>query len=217
MNFNGLIRKTLILLFLFVGLLVGIGYTLPDEFHVERTLVIDAPPSKVFSYINDLQNWAKWDPWSQDDPRMVRKFTGQPGQGHTLDWASQASGTGTLKILESVTPQYAKLALTTRAARHPRFLSFKLTDLGEKTQLTWAIDGENSLKPIGNYFGLGMNRYLGPMYEQGLSNLKSLIETGALPDLVVEKKKRAAEKAQELLEKATRSTRGRGVSNDAPK
>ncbi|MEE2787943.1 MAG: SRPBCC family protein [Myxococcota bacterium] len=217
MNFNGLIRKTLVLLFVFVGLILGIGFTLPNQFHVERTLVIDAPPATVFPYVNDLENWQRWDPWSQDDPRMVRTFTGGPGQGQTQSWMSQASGTGTLEILESTPLRSAKLKLTTRASSYPRFLSFKLVDLGEKTQLTWAIDGENSMKPIGNYFGLGMNRYLGPMYEQGLSNLKSLVETGALPELVEAKKKRAAEKAEELRKQAQPTTRGPSGLNGAPK
>ena len=73
------------------------------------------------------------------------------------------------------------VALDTGSVSQPRILAFTLEDLGQKTRLTWAIDGQNSMQPIGNWFGLGMDKYLGPMYEQGLSNLKALAETGKLP------------------------------------
>ena len=205
MNAPSLIRKTIILLACMLALVIGIGYTLPGTFHVERTLVVDKAPAVVFPMINDLTNWRRWDPWSQDDPHLRRELNGGPGVGQTQDWASQASGTGSIKIIESQKDRFVKLQLTTRSTSHPRFLSFTLKDLGGKTKLTWAIDGENSLKPIGNYFGLGMNRYLGPMYEQGLSNLKSLIETGKLPDLVEAKRKRHAEKIDEQKRKMNRS------------
>ena len=207
MNLSGLLRKTLILLAIMIGLVLGIGFALPDHFHVERTLVINSTPEKVFPFVNDLGNWSRWDPWSQDDPNMQREIVGASGVGQVQKWRSPASGTGVLETMESKKHTALRFKLMTHASSYPRFLSFTLVDLGGKTQLTWSIDGENSMKPIGNYFGLGMNRYLGPMYEQGLSNLKSLVETNKLPPLVEEKKRRNQEKAEALKQgKRPRST-----------
>ncbi len=177
---DGLLKKTAIILAVMIGLTLGIGSMLPDEFQVERTLVVNASPDKVWPHISQLAKWPKWDPWSHADPQIQHKFVGEPGVGHMMHWAGPSSGRGQFETVESTHQESIGFKLTVPQVSEPRFLSFKLVDLGGKTQLTWLMRGENSIRPIGNYFGLGMDRYIGPMYEQGLSNLKSLIETGKI-------------------------------------
>ena len=63
-------------------------------------------------------------------------------------------------------------------------MQFKLEDLGGRTQITWTLTGENRWKPIGNLFGMGMESYLGPIYQTGLDNLKTVSEGGVLPEPV---------------------------------
>jgi uncharacterized protein YndB with AHSA1/START domain len=181
MNASDILKKTGILLVVMLGLAFAIGYALPEEFHVERTLVINAPPGKVFTWINDLKQWPQWDPWSRADPDIRHRYDGQPGVGQRQTWQGPKSGHGTLTVVESRKPRHARLEFKTTNSDVARQMTFTLDDLGGRTRLKWAIDGKNSLRPIGNWFGLGMDRYLGPMYEQGLSNLKALNETGKLP------------------------------------
>ena len=188
---SDILKKTGILLGVMLGLAFGIGFALPGDFHVERALVINVPPGKVFPWVNDLNQWPKWDPWSRADPDIRHSYTGQAGVGHSQMWVGPKSGQGSLSIVESKAAAHVKLALKTPNLSKPRYMTFTLEDLGGRTRLKWAIDGENSLKPIGNWFGLGMDRYLGPMYEQGLSNLKALNETGKLPPEVRPIKSRA--------------------------
>ena len=68
MNTTGLLRKTLIMLAIMLTVVFGIGFMLPDTFHVERTLIIDASPDKAFKLVNDLKEWPRWDPWTRADP-----------------------------------------------------------------------------------------------------------------------------------------------------
>jgi hypothetical protein len=181
MNTDGLLKKTLIMLAAMIGLAIGIGFALPSTFHVERTLVVNAAPSKVFAWLNDLTKWPTWDPWTRADPDIKHRYEGAPGVGHTQTWRGPRSGTGRLEIVTSRHPTEVRVELKTDKIGAVRLLTFTLQDLGSKTKLTWVINGENNMRPIGNWFGLGMNRYLGPMYEQGLSNIKALTETGKLP------------------------------------
>jgi hypothetical protein len=181
MKTDGLLKKTLIMLVAMIGLALGIGFALPGTFHVERTLVIDAAPDKVFPWVNDLTKWPKWDPWTRADPDIKHQYSGTQGVGHTQNWKGPRSGVGQLKVVTSTHPKEIRVELRTDKITATRLLTFTLKDLGKKTKLTWSIDGENNMKPIGNWFGLGMNKYLGPMYEQGLSNIKALTETGKLP------------------------------------
>ena len=206
MNTTGLLRKTCILLGVMIGLALGIGYALPDTFHVERALVVNAPPDKVFPWVHELEKWPKWDPWSRADPYIKHSFKQQKAdKGAQMNWQGPKSGNGTLTIVELEPNKRVKLALSTHNVELIRYLTFSLEDLGGRTRLKWAIDGQNSMRPIGNWFGLGMDKYLGPMYEQGLSNIKALTETGSLPpevrDLKAETKKKQEQKKQKQNQK----------------
>ncbi|MEE2756864.1 MAG: SRPBCC family protein [Myxococcota bacterium] len=181
MNTTGLLRKTLIMLAVMLTVVFGIGFMLPDTFHVERTLIIDTPAEKPFKLINDLTQWPLWDPWTRADPDIKQEVSGTAGPGQEQTWLGPRSSTGKLKIIESVANKNISVEMYTTDSPTPRRLTFTFQDLGQRTKLTWAIDGDNTIKPIGNWFGLGMDDYLGPMYEQGLSNIKSLSETGKLP------------------------------------
>lgn len=177
---DGLLKKTALLLAIMIGLTVGIGALLPDHFEVKRALVIMAPPAKIWPYINELSKWPEWDPWSRTDPQIKHRYEGTPGMGHTMHWVGPNSGQGKLETIANTSLSHARFKLSVAQQEEPRFLDFQCEDLGGKTRVTWTMSGANSMRPIGNYFGLGMDRYIGPMYEQGLTNLKSLVETGKL-------------------------------------
>ena len=181
MNTTGLFRKTLIMLAFMLSMVFGIAFFLPSTFHVERTLIIETAPDKPFSWINDLEKWPKWDPWTRADPNIEHIVEGTPGEAQVQKWKGPRSSDGKLVIVESRVNQLVAIDMYTPDTPEPRRLTFTFQDLGGRTKLTWAIDGANTIQPIGNWFGLGMDKYLGPMYEQGLSNLKALAETGALP------------------------------------
>ena len=164
-----------------LSMVFGIAFFLPSTFHVERTLIIETAPDKPFSWINDLEKWPKWDPWTRADPNIEHIVEGTPGKAQVQKWKGPRSSDGKLVIVESKLNQLVAIDMYTPDTPEPRRLTFTFQDLGLRTKLTWAIDGANTIQPIGNWFGLGMDKYLGPMYEQGLSNLKALAETGSLP------------------------------------
>ncbi|MET0263087.1 MAG: polyketide cyclase, partial [Rariglobus sp.] len=48
----------------------------PADFRVERSTVISAPPSKVFSKVNNLRTWQEFSPWAKLDPNAKVTFSG---------------------------------------------------------------------------------------------------------------------------------------------
>lgn len=40
--------------------------TRPDIFHVERSIIIKAPPEKIFALVNDFRLWNDWTPYNKD-------------------------------------------------------------------------------------------------------------------------------------------------------
>ncbi len=181
MNANGILKKSAILFFIMLGLILGFGFLLPGDFKVERSIVIDAPPSEVYPWVGELTRWSQWDPWRHVDKDLKRTFSGNSAVGDSMEWSGPQSGTGKLTISEAKTNEVLRINMSEASLEHDRLITFVLEDLGGKTRLHWSISGENSLQPIGNYFALGLDRHLGNMYEQGLSNIKSLVETGSLP------------------------------------
>ncbi len=56
--------------------------TKPDSFRVQRTASMNAPPEKIFPYLNELERWREWSPYEARDPNMKRAYAGpKSGKG----------------------------------------------------------------------------------------------------------------------------------------
>jgi hypothetical protein len=47
---------------------------------------------------------------------------------------------------------------------------------GNGTKVAWSINGDGGMNPIFRWFGLFMDKLVGPDFEAGLKNLKKLAE-----------------------------------------
>ena len=72
-----------------------------------RSRSIQAPPDKVFAWIDDFHNWKQWAPQDVEDPTMKRTFSGpEHGLGAASDWSGSGnSGKGRMSIVESEPPK----------------------------------------------------------------------------------------------------------------
>ena len=64
-----------------VLIVIGIGAfasTRPDTFLVQRSIVVDAPPEKIYPLIEDFHRWTAWSPYEKMDPAMRRTYSGAP-------------------------------------------------------------------------------------------------------------------------------------------
>ncbi|MGK2922577.1 MAG: SRPBCC family protein [Methyloceanibacter sp.] len=71
-----MLKKILLVLVALVLVFVVVVALQPSEFHVERSVTVDAPASKVFGEVNDFHKWEAWSPWAKLDPNAKVNFEG---------------------------------------------------------------------------------------------------------------------------------------------
>lgn len=167
-------------LILLLGLLVVAGGRfLPQQSHVERSVVIAAPADEIFPMFNDFHEFNRWSPWVDIDPDGTEyEFSGPPaGIGAVMKWSSKDRrvGTGSQKIVVCEPHRIVKTELVFDGFDNPRYATFTLEELDQGTRLTWEFDADlDSLTE--RYLGLLMEKWVGDDYSRGLSRLKRLVE-----------------------------------------
>ena len=179
--------KTLVVILLtLVTLFFIIGLILPDDAHLERTIVINAPPQKVFNQLNTFNTITAWSPWVKMDPDIIVEYSGpEYGVGAVYEWSSAdpSIGEGKQEIVESRADEYIKTQMSFVGMEGEHFAEFILKPVDGSTEITWTYDGRtNSF--FWRYFMASTNFMLGPMYDEGLEDLKFFIE--GLPDAEIE-------------------------------
>jgi hypothetical protein len=177
-----MLKKVLIGLVVVVALFLGFVQLRPAEFHIERSLAMNAPQSIPFGYINDFHKWASWSPWDKLDPNMKREFTGaESGTGAGYGWSGNDQvGSGKMLIAESLSPEQVKIDLHFLAPwEQQNRTTFSIRSSGAGSVVTWMMDGENDF--MGKAAGLFMDidQMVGKDFELGLQNLKRLSEADA--------------------------------------
>jgi len=82
-----MLKLFVILIVVVIAIILVLARLRPDSFSIERSTLIQAPPEKVFPYINDLRNWAAWSVWEKMDPNMKKTYsTNSVGQGASYEW-----------------------------------------------------------------------------------------------------------------------------------
>ena len=161
-----------------VVVVVGIGAFLSKDFRVERSIDIDASPEVVFDQVNSLRNWDTWSPWSARDPSIQNTYEGpEAGVGATVRWTSEKSGEGSQTITLSERPTRIETGLDFGEMGQPR-ADWTFEPRGEGVRVTWGLSGTTS-GPLGGYFAMMMDDWVGADYEDGLARLKEVAE--ALP------------------------------------
>ncbi len=161
-----------------VALIIIASLFFPSTAVVERSITINAPAASIFSQINQMSNWSNWGgPWHKegmDYNEVIQRTEGaEAGVGSLLVY-NQGKGEGTVQVIESTPSTYQKTLITFEDGNTANG-EWKLVENSGSTQVTWSVSvplGYNPLKRImGN---LMMDGEIGPLFEQGLSNLSAV-------------------------------------------
>ncbi|MEO1388407.1 MAG: SRPBCC family protein [Cyanobacteria bacterium J06634_6] len=177
-----LIKKGVVGLLALVTITLLGGFILPSQVHVERQMLIGASPDKIFAEVSDFNKWNEWSPWANIDPDATLTITGK-GVGQTMTWASDNPevGNGTQTVIALDSPR--------QITNHLDFgdmgesdTAFVLEPTDDGTLVTWSLDTDMRKgvpllnQPMSTYFGFLMDSMIGDKYEEGLANLKSVVE-----------------------------------------
>ncbi len=196
------ILKKLVLTILLAGVVfAAVGVFLPRTAHVERSIVIDAPPAMVFTVLNGFRQFERWSPWAGIDPDARTTHEGpEAGVGARMSWSGNAEvGSGSQEILESVPFERIRLRLTFGDFGGEFASTYALAAEGAGTRITWAFDADYGSSIFGRYFGLMTDAMIGPDYDKGLGRLKALVESLPKADFSGMRFETAASTARPLL------------------
>ncbi len=157
--------------------------TRPDNFRVQRSATIKAPPEKIYALINDLPGWRAWSPYEKKDPDMKRSFSGPPsGKGAVYEWDGNKNvGKGRMEITEATPPGKILIKLDfIKPFEGHNTAEFTMEPKGDSTVVTWAMYGPCPYvaKVMGVVMGLfiDMDDMIGNDFAAGLANLKTVAE-----------------------------------------
>lgn len=155
----------------------------PSDFRVTRTGRISAPIGVVFENVNDLHKWEAWSPWAKLDPNAKNSYAGPiSGTGSSMAWAGNNKvGEGRMTITDSRPGEKIQFRLEfLKPFKATNTAEFTFKSEGEQTTVTWSMFGKNNF--MGKAIGLFMNcdKMVGSQFEQGLANLNSTSQHGAL-------------------------------------
>ncbi len=169
-------RRILFIFLCIVLVLLSIGFLLPNKVHVERSLKIDAFPRTVFDQVNTLKNWEKWSPWPASDTLIQLTYSGpELGVGAAFSWFSKKKnvGKGSFSIISSF-PNDSLTVLMDFGENGRSSSKFVFIKQNESTIVIWNVESNLGLNPVSRWFGLFMDRMVGPDIESGLARLKGL-------------------------------------------
>lgn len=173
-----LLRKTLIGLLMFFVLLILIGFVLPSEFKVQRSISVDAPAAKVYANVVDLRNWRAWGVWFKRDPDMKIVYSGpESAVGMKSQWISEQEGSGEMEVIAVEPNQRFIYALYFPDMDMGSTGEFTFQEDKGRTEVTWMDYGDVGNNPLNRYFAVFMDKMIGPDFEVGLENLKLLSES----------------------------------------
>jgi hypothetical protein len=164
-----------------VGIAGVLAYaaTRPDDFRVQRSATIKAPPERIFPFINDFRQWGAWSPYEKIDPGMKRTYGAMSaGKGATYAWEGNGNvGSGSMEILEAPAPSKVVIKLDfSRPFEAHNIAEFTLVPNGEGTEVTWSMHGPVPYFAKLIHLFFNMDKMVGGQFATGLANLKAAAE-----------------------------------------
>ncbi len=172
------LQKLLSWLIGLVLLAAVVGFLMPRQAGLERSIHIEAPPANVFAVLNGFRNFDHWSPWADLDPAMKAGFDGPiAGVGAGYHWSGNAKvGKGSQVITASKPVSEIDLKLLFGDSPLPSDATFRIAPEGQGSQVTWAFEADLGPNPFSHLMAPLMRHFVGQDYARGLARMKTYIE-----------------------------------------
>lgn len=173
--------KSLAAIAVLLVILILVIATRPSGFRVARSTAINTAPAAVFPHVNELKKWEAWNPWGKVDPNMKLTYSGPAaGVSAIYEWAGNHEvGEGRGTITESRLNELVQLKLEFfKPMAGVSTAEFTFKPQGDRTEVTWAMSGENNFIGKAMCLIMNMDKMIGGQFEKGLADLKAAAESG---------------------------------------
>ena len=172
-----------IILYIVIGLVLLIlilAIIAPKTYDVSRNIAISRPISEVFDYVRSLKKQDEWGPWAKKDPNMTKEFKGTDGEvGAISSWkGNKEVGEGEQEITGIKENEIVETQLRFfKPWKSESNAYIRVNDEGNgSTRVTWGFSGKNKFPMSIMMLFMSMDKMIGKDFEQGLSDLKSILE-----------------------------------------
>lgn len=174
-----------IIKYLLIGIVVIVAafFTLalitPNDYSVERSIVINADKAFIMDNVRSLKNMQKWSPWAEYDPNQKVSYTGNDGEvGSVSRWeGNEDVGVGEQEVTK-ITDNRVETEL--------RFIEpwesvsnayVQVDEVEEGYKVSWGFTGTNPFPMNAMGVFMNMDEMIGKDFEKGLNKLKAMAES----------------------------------------
>lgn len=152
----------------------------PKGYHVHRSITINKPLPEVFEYLKYSKNQDHWSPWKKKDPDMKQNYSGTDGEvGFIAKWeGNNEVGTGEQEIKNIVKNKSIETSLRFMKpfkSESDAYLNVEKIDK-DTTKVIWGFSGKNKFPISILMLFMNMDKSVGKDFEEGLANLKKVLE-----------------------------------------
>ena len=170
-------KKFLTFIFLVLLILGVVGYFLPTQYAISKSITIAASSDKIHEYVGDLNKWQEWTPWKGKDPDIeIILGDKTTGIGATQSWKDKHGG-GSLVFTAWSPDKGIEYDLFFQGGKYKSKSVIAYTSsTNKKTKVKWTLRGDTNVSIIGGYLALFMKYSVGSMFQEGLDQLKIMVE-----------------------------------------
>lgn len=156
-------------------LFLAIGFLLPGNWSVERSLVVDAAPDSVHRILRRPRAWRAWMPW----PETGATFEGPAaGPGAAFSWDDRTYGRGRFTVVASDPPRSLRYEVSVEDGSVDVEGRIRLEPADGGTRIRWSESGNFGWNPLLGWTALTVEERQGRALEQALGALKGVVEDG---------------------------------------
>jgi len=176
-----IIKYIVVALGILLAVLLLMGLFLPREYALSRNVTIQRSNADVYNYVKYLKNQSHYNVWAMMDPNQITTYTGEDGQvGFTSAWKSEIDSVGAgaqtiVAMNEGTSIDYEIIFTEPFESTMQTAMLFEPVD-GSSTKVTWNFRGDMNYPFNAMLLVYDMEKSLGKDLQQGLNNLKELME-----------------------------------------
>jgi hypothetical protein len=150
---------------------------LPTNFTVSRTETISSTAAHIHEYVGDLNKWQSWTAWKGEDPEIeITIGERTTGIGASQSWTDKHGG-GSLTFTSWSPGKGIEYDLFFQGGKYKSKSAIQYDSSSQtRTRVHWTLEGDMSMPIIGGYFALFMKYSIGKMFQDGLNQLKTIVE-----------------------------------------
>ena len=173
-----IIKPIVIIVLVIISSYLVMGIFGPSNYKITKAIKIAAPIEVVYNHTSIYSNWGAWSPWAANDPEA--QYTIEKDDqtiGASMDWIGEISGKGKMTSTEVLPNEKFIYELNfIEPFEMTSHGGFNYSQVGDSVLLTWYDEGDFGFMMRPMMLFMDIEDQMGPMFEQGLLNIKEICE-----------------------------------------